>query len=398
MKKLISLALAGAMAISLAACGGTATSEPAANSGAASTPAADGAATGTLKIGGIGPITGDLALYGQATQWGAEIAIEEINAMGGIQFEMKFEDDTGSEETAINAYNALKDWGANVIYGTTTSAPAISVAAETNADRYFQITASASSPAVNAGKDNVFQVCFDDTTQGGLPADWLKESGVGTKVGILYNSAQDYSVGLHDAFVARAKEIGLEIVAEEEFTDDATVDFSAQLTNLQSAGVDLVFLPIYYTPAYSILSAAKSMGYDADFFGCDGMDGILDIDGMDPSVVDGLLLLTPFNAGATDEKTASFVEKYQAAHEILPNQFAADGYDAMYALYQAVNKAGITGDMSHEDICEALIATMTAADFSFDGLTGAGMTWDANGYVSKSPLVFRIENGAYVAA
>ncbi len=402
MKKFISLALAGAMALSLAACGATGTSEPAANNGAASTPAAsapaasDGAATGTLNIGGIGPLTGGVAVYGLATKQGAEIAVEEINALGGLQLELDFKDDTGVAETAVNAYNTLKD-SADVIYGCTTTDPCINVANETFNDRFFQLTPSASSTAVTEGRDNVFQMCFTDPNQGASAADYVKNNALGENIGIIYNNADAYSTGLRDAFVARAAEIGLNVVAEQAFPDDNTPDFTAQINALAAANVDLLFMPIYYTPAYNIVNAAQAQGFNPKYFGCDGMDGILDIDGMNPELVEGLMLMTPFNASATDAATTSFVEKYQAAYGSLPNQFAADGYDAMWALYDAANAAGIDADnMSHEDICEALIATFTSGDFSVDGLTGSGMTWSAKGEISKDPVAVRIENGVYV--
>lgn len=408
MKKYLSLALAAAMAFSLAACGATGTSAPAGNA-ADSTPAAStpadaapaeggeaGAATGTLNVGGIGPLTGGVAVYGLATMQGAEIAVEEINALGGLQFELDFKDDTGVAETAVNAYNTLKD-SADVIYGTTTTDPCINVAAETFNDRFFQLTPSASSTAVTEGRDNVFQMCFTDPNQGASAADYVKDNNLGESIGIIYNNADAYSTGLRDAFVARAAEIGLNVVEEQAFPDDNTPDFSAQLNALAAANVDLLFMPIYYTPAYNIVNQAQAQGFAPKYFGCDGMDGILDIEGMNPDLVEGLMLMTPFNASATDAATTSFVEKYQAAYDGLPNQFAADGYDAMWALYYAANAAGIDADnMSHEDICEALIATFTSGDFSVDGLTGSGMTWSAKGEISKDPVAVRIENGVYV--
>ena len=407
MKKFMSLVLAAAMAMSLAACGASAdTSEPAAdNAGAAADAATDaGADAGdaaadagavTLHVGGIGPLTGNVAVYGLATYQGAQIAVDEINALGGIQLDLDFKDDTGVAETAINAYNTLKDW-ADVIYGTTTTDPCINVANETFNDRFFQVTPSASSTKVTEGRDNVFQMCFTDPNQGTAAADYVKDHSLGENIGIIYNNADAYSTGLRDAFTARAAEIGLNIVEEQAFADDNNADFSAQINALAAANVDLLFMPIYYTPAYNIVSAAKAQGFAPKYFGCDGMDGILDIEGMDPSLVEGLMLMTPFNASATDDTTVSFVEKYQAAYDSLPNQFAADGYDAMYALYYAATKAGITNEMSHEEICDALIATFTGSDFSVDGLTGSGMTWSTVGEISKDPVAVRIENGVYV--
>ena len=272
----------------------------------------------------------------------------------------------------------------------------MAVAAETYSARYFQLTPSASSTTVTEGKDNVFQVCFTDPNQGITAANYIKDNNLGTKVAVIYNNGDAYSTGIYNAFQATADEIGLEVVAVQTFPDDSNTDFNVQLSAAKDAGADLVFMPIYYTPASLILSQAKSMGYEPTFFGCDGMDGILDLEGFDVSLAEGLMLMTPFNAWGEDERTKTFVSEYEAAYGGIPNQFAADGYDCMYAIYEACTAAGITADMSPQDVCEALIAQFTSADFSVDGLTGTGMTWSANGEVSKAPVVVKVEGGVYV--
>ena len=351
---------------------------------------------GNIKIGGIGPLTGSNAVYGLATKQGAEVAIEEINALGGLQFALDFQDDEGETEKAINAYNNLKDSGAQIIYGCTTTNPCVAVAAETYAARYFQLTPSASSTDVTEGRDNVFQICFTDPNQGITAANYIKDNNLGTKVAVIYNNGDAYSTGIYNAFQATADEIGLEIVSVTTFPDDTNADFTVQLAQAQNAEADLVFLPIYYTPTSLILNQAKTLGFEPTFFGCDGMDGILDLEGFDTTLAEGLMLMTPFNAWGEDERTVNFVTEYQNAYGGIPNQFAADGYDCMYAIYEACQAAGITADMSAQDICEALIAQFTAADFSVDGLTGTGMTWSTSGEVSKAPVVVKVEGGVYV--
>ena len=394
--RILSLALAGALSFSmLAGCGGGN------EGGSANTPAGGNETTsgnteGVIQIGGIGPLTGSGAVYGLATKQGAEIAIQEINALGGLQFSLNSQDDEGDIEKAVNAYGKLKDDGAKIIYGCTTTNPCVAVAAETYADRYFQITPSASSTDVTAGKDNVFQVCFTDPNQGITAANYIKDNNLGTKIAVIYNNGDAYSTGIYNSFQATADEIGLEIVTVQTFPDDTNTDFNVQLNAAKDAGADLVFMPIYYTPASLILAQAKSMGYEPTFFGCDGMDGILDLEGFDKSLAEGLMLMTPFNAWGEDERTKTFVSEYEAAYGGIPNQFAADGYDCMYAIYEACTAAGVTADMSAEEICEALIAQFTSGDFSVDGLTGTGMTWSANGEVSKAPVVVKVEGGVYV--
>ena len=193
--------------------------------------------------------------------------------------------------------------------------------------------------------------------------------------------------------MAKASELGLQVVSDTTFADGADTDFSVQLTDAQSKGADLVFLPMYYTPASLILAQAKGMGYAPKWFGIDGMDGILTMDGFDTSLAEGVMLLTPFNADAEDEKTQSFVAKYQEKYGEIPNQFAADAYDCVYAYKQALEAAGATTDMSASELCDLMIAQFTS--MTFDGLTGEGMTWDETGAVSKSPKGMVIQNGAY---
>ena len=402
MKKFLASALALAMALSLTACGGGQSGGSQSSGGQNNSGQSSGGGSGavTVKVGGIGPITGDQAQYGTATAWGAEIAVEEINALNGpIRLDYDFQDDTGVADTAVAAYNQLKDWAKDaplVIYGCTTTAPCVAVASETFADRYFQLTPSASSPDVTAGKDNAFQMCFTDPGQGVAAAEYLQNAGLGTKIGVIYNNGDAYSTGIANAFIAKAKEVGLEVVATQTFPDDKTTDYTVQLNACKNDGADLIFLPIYYTPASLILAQAKQMGYTPTFFGADGMDGMLDMEGFDKSLAEGLLLMTPFNAAGTDERTKSFVEKYQAAHSILPNQFAADGYDCMYAIYEACCEIDGIANMNSSELCDALIAKFTGGSFSVDGLTGTSMKWLESGEVSKAPVVVKVESGVYV--
>ena len=346
-----------------------------------------------LKIGVIGPFTGAAAIYGNACKYGAEVAAAEINALGGVQIELLEEDDEHDAEKSLNAYNTVLDKGAQMIAGTTTTTPCIAVGAQANEDRVFMLTPSASSPDVTDGKDNVFQVCFTDPAQGTASAQYITEHELATKVAIIYNNADAYSTGIYNTFVAEAANLGLEIVSETTFTDE-TNDFSVQVAAAKDAGADLVFLPIYYTPASLILATAKSMDYAPVFFGVDGMDGILTMEGFDASLAEGVFMLTPFSADAQDERTQAFVASYKELTGEIPNQFAADCYDAVYALYTASQNAGITGDTSVEDACEALIGQF-AGDFTIEGLTGT-MSWDESGAVTKTPTAVVIQDGAYV--
>ena len=404
MKRFAACLLAALMVVAMAACGGNnnqQSSTPGGNAGNSTSAGNDApAGTVTIKVGGIGPLTGDLAQYGTATEWGAQVAVDEINALNGpIRLEYDFQDDTGVAETGVAAYNSLKDWDVDVIYGTTTTAPCVAVASETFADRYFQLTPSASSPDVTAGKDNAFQMCFTDPGQGVAAANYLKDNNLGTKIGVIYNNGDAYSTGIAQAFAEKAKELGLDVVATQTFPADTTTDYTVQLNACKDAGADLVFLPIYYTPASLILAQAKQMSYAPIFFGADGMDGMLDMEGFDKSLAEGLMLMTPFNASAADSRTTTFVESYKKlSGGVLPNQFAADGYDCMYAIYEACCQIEGVGEMDHSQLCDALIALFTSGTFKVDGLTGTGMTWLESGEISKDPVVVKVENGAYINA
>ena len=351
-------------------------------------------ASAAIKIGGTGPLTGGAAVYGNAVKRGAEIAVEEINALGDIQFELKYEDDTHDAEKAVNAYNSLKDWGVQISFGSVTTQPCIATSADTYADRIFALTPSASAPAVTEGKDNMFQMCFSDPNQGSASAQYISDKKLGTKIAVIYKNDDVYSTGVRDTFMSKAKELGLDVVSETTFNTDSQNDFSVQLNDAKNAGADILFLPMYYEAAALILAQAKSMSYAPTFFGVDGMDGILTLEGFDTSLAEGVILLTPFSADASDEKTVNFVNKYKEKYNEVPNQFAADAYDCVYAVYQACKNGKVTADMSAADICDIMIAQFTS--MTFDGLTGNGMTWNTKGEVTKSPKGMVIENGVYV--
>ena len=402
MKKFFALLMACLMVVSmLAACGGDkapATDAPN-NDAAAEAPATNAAendapATGTIKIGSSGPLTNDYAVYGKAVEYGLKLAFEEINTLGGLQFEVRVEDDEADSEMAVNAYNTLMDWGMQIMAGPTTSGSAAAAAAECAADGVFMLTPSASDASVIAVGDNVFQICFTDPNQGIGSADFISGHNLATKVGVIYDSSNPYSVGIYTKFMEQAAAVGMEVVAEEAFTADNKADLSTQVTKCQAAGADLIFLPIYAAEAAQVLTCADKIDYKPAFFGCDGLDGILSTEGFDPALAEGVMLLTPFDASSSDEKVQAFVKNYTEKFGIAPNQFAADAYDAASPTFEPRTASGATADMSAEEICEQMLAQFTS--MSFDGLTGAGMTWGADGAVSKLPMAVKIENGVYV--
>lgn len=325
----------------------------------------------------------------------AQIAVDEINAAGGVNgymLELNVQDDEQDAEKSVNAYNAVKDWGAQMILGCVTSTPCIAVTEKTKADNMFQLTPSGS--AVDCAQyPNNFRVCFSDPDQGAASAKYIGENNLATKVAVIYDSSTVYSTGIYESFVQGAANQNFEIVAAEAFTADNATDFSVQLQKAKDAGAELVFLPIYYQEASLILTQANSMGFAPIFFGVDGMDGILGVENFDTSLAEGVMLLTPFAADATDELTVNFVKTYEERYDDTPNQFAADAYDGIYALKAALEKSGATPDMSVSDLCDALEKAMV--EISIDGLTGSGMTWNEAGEPNKEPKAVKIVNGAY---
>ena len=392
MKKTLCLLLALVMVVGmLAGCGSNAGN----NAGEETAAPANNDGTPAFKIGCSGPLTGGAAIYGTAVVNAARIAVDEINAMDGIHFEFQAQDDEAdSGDKAINAYNTLMDWGMQVMVGTVTSGSGITVSAQAFQDRTFMLTPSGSSVDLIKDKDNAFQVCFTDPNQGVGSADYIAENFADAKVAVIYRNDDAYSQGIRDTFVAEAAAKGVNVVYEGTFTADTATDFSVQLTAAQSAGADMMFLPIYYQPAAVILQQANQMGYAPTFFGVDGMDGILTLENFDTSLAEGVYLLTPFSADADDERTQAFVAEYQKRYGEVPNQFAADGYDAVYIVKAALEAAGCTPDMSSAEICEALIKVMPT--ITVDGITGEGMTWAATGEVSKAPMAVVIKDGVYV--
>lgn len=396
MKKLLSIVLIAAMTLSLlVGCGGNGSQG---NSGSSE----------TWKIGGIGPATGGAAVYGIAVRNGIQIAVDEINEAGGIngvQIEYNYQDDEHNEEKAVNAYNTLKDWGMNVLIGTVTSGPCVAVTALSSQDNMFQLTPSGSSTAIIESNivdpnaevleydANVFQVCFVDPNQGVGSAQYIGANAVAQKVAVIYDSSDIYSGGIYEKFREEAANQPFEIVAETSFTADSATDFSVQLQQAKDAGAELVFLPIYYQEASLILTQADTMDYHPIFFGCDGLDGILAVDGFDTELAEGVVLLTPFVADAEDERTQAFVNTYQEKYGEIPNQFAADAYDAVYIIKEAIEASGAAPADGYSAICDKLAEAMTT--ITYDGLTGDGMTWSASGEVAKDPKAMVIENGVY---
>ena len=368
MKKFLCMMMAVLMVLAMAACGG----EPA-NNGGNDTPDAT-----TVKIGGIGPLTGAYANYGLSEKNGAELAVKEINEAGGIagkQIELSYQDSQGESESAVNAYGKLMDWGMEVSLGCVLSGENASVVAAARDDDVLLITPSGSADKCIDGNDKAFRVCFYNSYQGAAAAQYIKDNNMVDTVGILYQSDNDYSVGLYNAFVAKCGELGITIAETQTFTASTSTDFSTQVNALVASGVKLVFITIYAEEASTFLTQARGkFASDVYFFGADGLDGILGKVEQDPTIANNVLMLTPFAADNPSENVQSFVKKYQEAYGATPDQFAADAYDAVYAIKAAIEKAGSTSG-------DALASALTS--LTVEGVTGT-MTWGSDGNTSKN--------------
>ena len=399
MKKLLLVLLSLLCVLSLAGCGNSNgnSGNEGGNGGSE-----EGAATVTVKLGCSGPLSGDAKVYGEAVRNAAQIAVDEINASGSeIKFDFFMEDDQADPEKAVAAYSTLYDKGMQVSLFTVTSGAGAAVAANYDEDKIFAITPSGSATSLVYTDDKNFagnfQMCFTDPNQGVAAADYMATHFADKKIAVIYKSDDVYSSGVYEKFVAEAAAKNLNVVYKDgAFTSDSATDFATQLTAAQSAGADLVFLPIYYQPASTILKQANDMGYAPTFFGVDGMDGILTLEGFDTSLAEGLYLLTPFAADAQDDLTKNFVSAYESKFGETPNQFAADAYDCVYAIHQALRDAGVNADYNFDNLYNDIVAQFNS--MTFNGLTGENMTWAENGEVSKAPKAVVITNGVYVSA
>ncbi len=347
-----------------------------------------------LIIGGIGPITGPAAVYGTNVQKGAQLAVDEINAAGGVNgmtLELNFQDDEHDPEKSVTAYNTLKDKGMKLLVGTVTSGPCEAVSKETTKDNMFMITPSGSSVNCITSGDNCFRMCFNDPQQGKLEADFIAEKLTGKKkVGIIFDSTDSYSTGIVQGFKEEAAVKGLEIVAEEAFTSDSNKDFSVQIQKMVDNNAEVLFLPFYYTEAALILQQAEDK-LDIPVLGGDGLDGLIDALGDNVALADGVYALTPYSATAKNEKAVKFTEAFMKKYpdSSAPIQFAADAYDCVYAIKAALEKAGVNDpDISASELCDKMKTAMT--QITYDGVTG-NSKWSADGEVTKDPKIMQIK-------
>ena len=372
MKKFLALALVAVMMVAtLASCGSASTNYAANNT--------------EYFIGGTGPLTGDASSYGISVQNGAKLAVEKINANGGlngVNFKFDIKDDQAAADKASSAYDQLFEAGMQISIGSVTSGSCEAFAAKAVNDNLFFMTPSASADICIANP-NAFRVCFGDPDQGVLAAEELTANF--KNIGAIYDESDTYSSGIYEAFAAKMKDLGVSYTVKT-FNAENKLDFSTQVEALKDC--DAIFLPIYYTEAGLIAKAAVAKGCDAVLFGCDGLDGIAGQ--IDATVTNQIKYITPFDVNSTDANVAEFVKAYEAKYGVKPDQFAADGYDVVMAIFAAMQKAGINDvTIDPDTLCQKVIAVITADDFVFTGVTGT-MTWDVSGAATKEPVIIEL--------
>ncbi len=385
MKKLFAIVMAAIMCFAfLTACSSS--------TAGGSSSAGDTSDNGTvLRLGGVGPLTGDYANYGTSVRNAEQMAVDEINAAGGVNgmmLALDFQDSAGDPDSAVTAYGKLVDNGMKLSLGAVLSGETASIVAAAREDGIPILTPSASADMAITGNDAAFRVCFTDSSQGTASADFIADNQLADKVAVFYQSDIDYSVGLYNAFTAECAARGIEIVEVQTFTSDTSTDFSTQINAIKDSGVNVVFIPIYAAEASSLVTQAQGKLSDVIYFGCDGLDGILS-KVSNPAQAENVMMLTPFAADATDENVQAFVKAYEERFGATPDQFAGDGYDAVYVYKAAIEKAGIT-DPNDPEMNTKIVAAMT--QITVDGVTGT-MTWTADGETVKPARAMIIHDG-----
>ena len=346
-----------------------------------------------IKIGLSGPLTGDAAVYGVAVKNSAELAVEEINAAGGLngmKFTLIAVDDQNDAAKISTNYSNLVEQGMQVSLGTVTTKPGREFTNLSKEDNVFFLTPSATGDDIPK-EDNGFQMCFADGNQGAAAAGYVNENYAGQTIGVFYKSDDPYSNGIYEQFKSNLDSSVTTV--EAVFTDANATDFSAQISTLKDCS--FIFMPIYYTPASIFMTQAKDqMAADAIYYGCDGFDGLESAEGFDINAIpQEITMLSHFNSKATEGAAAEFIAKYTEKYGAdTLNQFGASAYDCVYALYNAMAAAIEDGKkidvtISASDLCDILKEQFTG-DFTYSGVTGENIAWQDNGYVDKAAIKY----------
>lgn len=345
-------------------------------------------ASETVRLGNSAPLTGAQSVYGITTNNGIKLAIEEINEAGGIdgkKVEWFEHDDKGEITDAVTNYNMLMEENVDAIFGGVPSKPALAMAESAANDEVVYITPTGTQSNITEGKDNVFRTCFTDPFQGEVLANFADDKLAAKKVAVLRNQSSDFSMGVSDVFVEKAKEAGMEVVADESYGDNDT-DFKAQLTNIKGENPDVLLIPDYYEKVALIVPQVRQAGIGATLLGADGWDTVLSVlDSSNFDAIEGSYFSNQFTLENPDERVQKFIADYKEKYGENPSTFAAEGYDTVYLYKQAVDEAGST---NWEDVVAAL------KDIKFEGITGS-FSYDENNNPVKTAKMIEIKDGEY---
>lgn len=342
----------------------------------------------TIKIGGLGPLTGPLAIYGVTATNGSKLAFEEINKNGGIlgkQVEFVLFDEKGDSTEAVTAYNRLVDEGVVALVGDITSKPSLAVAEIAAQDNMPMITPTGTQFNITEAGPNVFRVCFTDPYQGVILANLAKNNLKANTVAIMVNNSSDYSDGVAEAFIKEAERLGLKIVAKEGYAE-GDKDFRAQLTKVAATNPDVLLVPDYYEQVALITTQAREVGVKSTFIGPDGWDGVAKaLDSSAYGAVENSYFTNHYSVEDTNEKVQNFLKAYREKYKDEPSAFSALSYDAAYLMKDAIEKAGSTDK-------DAIVKAMKESDFA--GVTGH-LRFDEKNNPVKAVTVLKVVNGNY---
>ena len=377
--KFIAASAAAVMALSLAGCSGGSMDDSSSSNAKAS--------GDSITIGTVTTNSGTAAAYGEAEVKGFELAVSEINAKGGIngkKVKLESMDDKGDATEASNAFNKLSgDNNVLAVAGPTISATTAAVAPLADQAKLATIAPAATSDSIETG-NYLFRTCFKDSYQGEVAARFAAENLKVKKVAVLYGTGDPYSSGVGEAFAKAAEKLGLEVVDKESSSSADDTEYSAQLQKIQASGAELLYAPYYYSVAGPyIIPQARSVGFEGYVMGPDGYDG-LKLTG-DKSQYNKTYYTTHYSADDnTNTKVQDFIKSYKEKNNAEPNTFAALGYDTIYMLKQAIEKAGKYA--TREDVRNAVTG------MNFDGVTGK-FTMDKSGSPTKSVIVLEMKDG-----
>lgn len=348
----------------------------------------------TYVIGATGPLTGDNSQYGNSVKAGAQLAIDEINANGGlngVKFSFEMIDDVAAADKAATGYTTLFEKGMQISIGSVTSGACKSFGEAAKEDNVLFMTPSASAADVIATGAHGFRVCFGDPQQGTIAADELTKTF--SKIGVIYDTSDTYSSGIYEAFEAQMTKLNKTKDTDyvvKTFNKENNKDFSTQVGNLKDAGCDVLFLPFYYTEAGLVAKESAKQSFNVPIFGCDGLDGIAGQ--LDASVTAEVKYITPFDVHSTDAAVKKFVDAYKAKYNELPDQFAADGYDAVMIIFEAMKLAKVDNvKISASELTELIKPILTGGEFKYSGVTGKNMTWTAEGSCEKEANIVTLD-------